>query len=122
MKTDEILEDMLVTVEEHLRWNKLVETNHLKVIFEMKFKFNNEKLVYKLSNNKKSIHDLEKNTGMAKNQALLLWRKWRNTDIEKFQRCGDKLTKKIFSITCAVIEIKLLPKYRTKQKVKGNFG
>ena len=122
MKTDEILEDTLVAVEERLRWNKLVETTHLQIIFEMKFKFNNEKLVYKLSNNKRSIHDLEKNTGVVKNQALLLWRKWHNTDIEKFQRCGGKLIKKIFSITCAVIETKLLPKYQTKQKVKGNFG
>ena len=122
MKSDEILEKLLQVTKEQLRWNKLVGINHLKTIFAMEFKSNDEKLVYELSNGEKSIRDLEKETGISRSKVSLLWRKWYNIGImEKSQKYEGKRMKKSFSLVDIGVEIQLPVKHQGNQKTKESF-
>jgi len=119
---DETLNQIALTLKEHLRWARLSGLSHLKTIFEKELKTPEEKMVYELSDGEKSIRDLEKLTGVSRSRVAVLWRKWYNMGImERSEKYEGKRMKKSFSLSDVGIDVELPPVIGLPKKSEEEF-
>ena len=117
MTSDELLNKIITIQKEQLRWDRLSGMNHLKGIFDVEFKNDDEKIIYELSDGEKSTRDLEKDVGVSRSKIALLWHKWYNMGImEKSQKYDGKRMKRSFSMADVGMYVKMPSKYSHKQK------